>query len=230
MPLNITTGSMSAKGFGFASNIQVKFSKQEYTTAGSYTFTVPPGNTRVLVTVSGGGGAGQASYFDGGRWYQANGASGATSTVSNGIFTITANGGAGGYNGAAGGTVSITGATSTTLNQTGGSPSGGNGGSSYYGSGASGPGGDFSRPATPTYSAGGGAGYQNSGGSPTPPNNYGGSAGGTGIVVVPVIPGQVINITVGAGGTGLTVDYTKGANHGSYSGNGGVGYASIEMT
>ncbi len=230
MPLLSRQAAIAAQAFGLNGNIKVKFAKQEYTTAGSYTFTVPPGNTSLTITASGGGAAGQASVFGNGNWTSINGPAGSNTTVTNSVFTVTANGGAGGYNGAAGGTVSITGATSTTLNQTGGSPSGGTGGSSYYGSGASGPGGDFSRPATPTYSAGGGAGYQNSGGSPTPPNNYGGSAGGTGIVVVPVIPGQVINITVGAGGTGLTIDYTKGANHGSYSGNGGVGYASIEMT
>jgi hypothetical protein len=229
MPLLSRQAAIAAQAFGLNGNIKVKFAKQEYTTAGSYTFTVPPGNTSLIITASGGGAAGQTSSFGNGNWTQYNGGAGGNTTVTNSIFNITANGGAGGYNGAAGGTVSITGATSTTLNQSGNSPSGGTGGSSYYGSG-SGQGGDFSRPATPTYSAGGGAGYQNSGGTPTPPNNYGGSAGGTGIAVVPVIPGQVINITVGSGATGNTNDYTKGNPHGSYSGNGGVGYASIEMT
>ena len=229
MPLLSRQAAIAAQAFGLNGNIKVKFAKQEYTTAGSYTFTVPAGNTSLIITASGGGASGQYSYFGNGNWTQLNGSAGSNTTVTNSVFSITANGGAGGYNGAAGGTVSITGATSTTLNQTGNSPSGGNGGSSYYGSGASGPGGSFSRPATPTYSAGGGAGFQNSGGSPTPPNNYGGASGGTGIIIVPVIPGQVINITVGAGATGGSIDYTKGTNWGSYAGNGGSGYASIEM-
>ena len=228
MPLIIKTGGLSARSFGLNSSGKVKFAKQEYTTAGSYTFTVPPGNTSLIITASGGGAAGQISYF-GGPWGQSNGAAGGNTTVTNSVFNITANGGVGGYNSAAGGTVSITGAISTTLNQTGNVPSGGTGGSSYYGSGASGPGGNFSKPATPTYSAGGGAGFQNSGGSPPPPDNYGGSSGGTGIIVVSVTPGQIINITVGAGATGGSANYNKGGSYGSYAGDGGVGYAAIEM-
>jgi hypothetical protein len=231
MPLLSRQAAIAAQAFGLNGNIKVKFAKQEYTTAGSYTFTVPPGNTSLIITASGAGAAGQLSYWAGPptNWVQSNGAAGGNTTVTNGTFNITANGGAGGYGSAAGGTVSISGATSTTLNQTGGGPSGGTGGSSYYGSGST-QGGSFSKPATPTYSAGGGAGFQNIGGVPTPPDNYGGSAGGTGIIVVPVIPGQIINITVGAGATGGSVNYTKGSNYGSYAGNGGVGYASIEMT
>jgi hypothetical protein len=223
MPLNIMTGAMSAKGFGFASNIQVKFSKQQYTTAGTYTFTVPPGNSKILVTASGGGGAGQTSYFNGGQWGQSNGAAGGNTTVTNGTFNITTNGGDGGNSSGNGGTVSISGAISTTLNQTGGAKSGTTGGNSYYASGTS-QGGDFSKPATAGTSAGGGGGFQYDG-----PTNYGGSAGGTGIATVPVRGGQTINITVGAGAIGSNTDYTKGSNHGSYAGNGGVGYVSIEM-
>jgi hypothetical protein len=223
MPLNITTGTMSARGFGFASNIQVKFSKQEYTTSGSYTFTIPPGNSRVLITFSGGGGAGQVSYFDGGQWYQQAGSSGGNTTVTNGSFTLTANGGGGGTSGGTGGTVTISGAISTTLNQTGGNKSGTTGGNSYYASGTS-QGGDFSKPATAGRSAGGGGGFQYDG-----PTNYGGSAGGTGAAIVAVTGGQTINITVAAGAVGADINYTKGANHGSYAGTGGVGYVSIEM-
>ena len=223
MPLIIKTGGMSARSFGLNSSGKVKFAKQEYTTAGTYTFTIPTGNNAVIVTASGAGGAGQVSYFDGGQWHQSNGSDGGTTTVSNGTFTITANGGGGGSSSGSGGTVSISGATSTTLNQTGGSKSGGTGGTSYYASGTS-QGGNFSKPSTAGTSAGGGAGFQNDG-----PANYGGSAGGTGIAVVPVVGGQVINITVGAGAVGSNIDYNKGSSYGSYAGTGGVGYVSIEM-
>jgi hypothetical protein len=57
--------------------------------------------------------------------------------------------------------------------------------------------------------------------------DHGGSAGGTGIAVFAVTPGQTITITVGAGATGANVDYTKGSNFGSYAGNGGSGFVSI---
>jgi len=223
MPLLGRKAAIAAQGFGLNSSGKVKFAKQEYTVAGSYTFTVPTGNNAVIVTASGGGGAGQVSYFNAGSYSQSNGGDGGTTTVTNGAFNITANGGGGGSSGSTGGTVSITGATSTTLNQTGGSKSGGTGGNSYYASGTS-QGGDFSKPATAGTSAGGGAGFANDG-----PANYGGSAGGTGIAVVPVSGGQVINITVGAGAIGADIVYTKGSNHGSYAGTGGVGYVSIEM-
>jgi hypothetical protein len=222
MPFLGRKATIAAQGFGLNSSGKVKFSKQEYTTAGTYTFTVPTGNNAILVTASGGGAAGQTSYFDGGSWHQTDtGAAGGNTTVTNGTFTVTARGGNGANT--TGGTVTISGATSTTLNQTGGSNSGATGGNSYYASGTA-QGGDFSKPADAGKSAGGGGGYQMDG-----PTNYGGSAGGTGIAVVPVSGGQVITITVGSGGAGINQTYTKGSNHGSYAGNGGVGYVSIEM-
>jgi hypothetical protein len=223
MPFLGRKATTAAQGFGLNSSGKVKFDKQEYTTAGTYTFTVPTGNNSVIITASGGGGAGQTSYFNAGSWGQSNGSAGGNTTVTNGTFTITANGGGGGNSGSTGGIVSISGATSTTLNQTGGDKSGGTGGNSYYASGTA-QGGDFSKPTAAGISAGGGGGYSFDG-----PLNYGGSAGGTGIAIVPVAGGQVINITVGAGVTGNNTDYTKGSNHGSYAGNGGVGYVSIEM-
>jgi hypothetical protein len=223
MPFLGRKATTGAQGFGLNSSGKVKFAKQEYTTAGSYTFTVPTGNNAVIVTASGAGGAGQISYFNAGSYTQVSGSAGGNTTVTNGTFTITANGGDGGSSSSSGGTVTISGATSTTLNQTGGSKSGGTGGTSYYASGTS-QGGDFSKPATANTSAGGGAGFNNDG-----PANYGGSAGGTGIAIVPVSGGQTITITVGAGAIGSDSDYTKGSNHGSYAGTGGVGYVSIEM-
>lgn len=192
-----------------------------YSTAGTYTYTVPPGVTSVSIASTGGGGAGQVSYFDGGNWTQIAGAAGSSSTVTNGTWTITSNGGGGGSSGGTGGTVTITGASSTTLNQTGGSKSGGTGGSSYYGAGTA-QGGNSSKPATPPSGAGGGAGFQLDG-----PANYGGSGGGTGIAVFAVTPGQTINITVGAGATGQNVNYNKGGSYGSYAGNGGSGFVKI---
>lgn len=111
MPFLGRKATTAAQGFGLNSSGKVKFDKQEYTTAGTYTFTVPTGNNSVIITASGGGGAGQTSYFNAGSWGQSNGSAGGNTTVTNGTFTITANGGGGGNSGSTGGTVSISGAT-----------------------------------------------------------------------------------------------------------------------
>lgn len=192
-----------------------------YNSPGTYTFTVPSGVTSLNVTTSGGGGAGQTSFFNSGSWTQTAGASGASTTVTNGTWTLTSAGGSGGSSTGTGGTNTITGSSSTTLNQTGGSKSGGTGGNSYYASGTA-QGANFTKPATASTSAGGGAGFQFDG-----PANFGGSAGGTAIATFTVAPAQTITITVGAGAVGSNVNYTKGSNQGSYAGNGGSGLAII---
>lgn len=66
-----------------------------YTTAGSYTFTIPSGVTKIKVTVVGGGGCSTYTLCGG----TAGGNTGGTSSVSSGtqtISTVSATGGAGG--------------------------------------------------------------------------------------------------------------------------------------
>jgi hypothetical protein len=74
-----------------------------YTTAGTFTFTIPTGVTNIKVTVVGGGGGGAATQPCAGS---ANGTAGGTSSVASGtqtISTISATGGGGGGSSTAGG-------------------------------------------------------------------------------------------------------------------------------
>lgn len=189
-----------------------------YNSAGSYSYTVPEGVYLIQVAATGGGGSGSVVFFNAGAYGFVNGATGGDTVVSpsSSGWSLTARGGYGGRQGSSRGTISVSGAESTTVSQTGGNNSGGTGGSSYYGSG-SGRSGDFIRSSTPTYGAGSGGGFQD--GSST----QGGDAGGTFIGTFSVVPGETISITVGAGGAARTSNYTRGGDHGSYSGTGGSG-------
>lgn len=198
----------------------------EYNTAGSYTYTVPAGVTEIQVAATGGGGSGSVVFFNAGAYGQTTGATGGDTTVSpaSSGWSLTARGGYGGIQGSGRGTVSVSGATSTTVSQTGGENSGSNGGSSFYGSGSAGTTEqDFVRSATPTYGAGSGGGFDD--GSFT----IGGDGGGTFIGTFAVTPGESISITVGAGGAARTSNYTRGTDHGSYSGTGGSGRVIVKV-
>lgn len=195
-----------------------------YDTAGSYSYTVPAGVTEIQVTATGGGGSGSVIYYDGGAYGRIDGDNGGNTTVSpaSSGWSLTANGGYGGHKGDGRGTISVSGATSTTTSQTGGNNSGETGGTSFWGTGSAGSE-DFVRSDTPTYGAGSGGGFND--GSTT----QGGDAGGTFVGTFAVTPGEVISITVGAGGAAKTINYTRGPDHGSYSGAGGSGRVIIKV-
>ena len=191
-----------------------------YVSTGSYSYTVPSTVTQIEITSTGSGGGGSAYYFNAGSGNISAGGNGNVTTVTSTGLSITSGAGGGGATGTVG-TNSITGAVSTSVNQNGGSPSGTTGGSSYFGSGSGG-GGDNSKPATPTASGAGGGGgyYQNNA-------TQGGYAGATQVSVFNVTPGQIIYISVGAGGIGPEINYNQGSGHWSRAGNGADGYVKI---
>ena len=87
MPLNITTGAASARGFGFTTN-SYKPGSQTYSTAGTFTFTVPSSVYSISVDLigAGGGGSGGASRPDGNsnfQWAGGGGGGGAGSCYNN---------------------------------------------------------------------------------------------------------------------------------------------------
>lgn len=191
---------------------------EDYTSAGSYSYTVPEGVYLIRLDATGGGGSGSTIFFNAGQYGFSNGATGGDTSVSptSSGWSLTARGGYGGRQGSSRGTISVSGQSSTIVSQTGGNNSGTTGGASYYGSGST-VGGNFSFSATPTFGAGSGGGYQD--GSST----QGGDAGGTFIGTFPVVPGETISITVGAGGAARVSNYTRGSDRSSRSGTGGSG-------
>lgn len=191
---------------------------EDYTSAGSYTFTVPEGVYEIEVTATGAGGSGSVIFFDGGSYGSTAGSTGGDTTVTpaSSGWSLTARGGYGGLQGNGRGTISVSGESSTITNSTGGNNSGGTGGTSYYGAGSA-QGGDFVRSDVPTYGAGSGGGF------PDEISTEGGDAGGTFKGTFAVTPGEEISVTVGAGGAQKTVNYFRGPEHGSYSGAGGSG-------
>lgn len=164
-----------------------------YTTAGSHTFTIPSGTTKLKVTVVGGGGG---AFSDAGC-ATASGGSGGTSSVASGtqtISTVSATGGAGGTAAQPGPSGGL--GSGGDLNGRGGlSASGGAGGSSILsGSARSG--------AAPL---GAGGSYAIAG------NQYQGSAGGNAIKwLTGLTPGNTLSVTVGAGGTCTYASNTGG--------------------
>jgi len=201
-------------------NVEKKFRKQEYFAAGTYTFTVPEGVTRIDYLAVGGGGAG-------GLASGANGNSGGHTTIDGKVVGI---GGAGGY----GSTVSSPRQThrngSTTnedvyyggkgrtagpsaaepgqdsSNYSGGTgqvddpatyANGGGGGASEFGNGGNG--GTFGSQNGKTPSAGSwGAGGGGDNGSPT--GGGGGAGSKTKYGFISVTSRQTLTIVVGAGG------------------------------
>lgn len=215
MPLLSRRAVSAAQGFGLTSSGKVKFSKQEYTTPGTYTFKVPVGNYAIKVTTVGAGGGGGGNNTSGNISGGTGGGSGGyyqnqTITVTSGeSLTITV--GTGGY----GGNYRFNANYAYAPNNPG----------TYDG----GPGGTTSiaRGATVLYSAtGGGGGFANQGGG-----NTGGAGGspsgvaGTGTYdtgncsIIPVNKG-VNALSIGSGGNGgqCTIG-SPGSN----------GFVSIEM-
>ena len=91
---NATVGRVSKGGTTYAIKSQAKpaYAEVPYTTAGTYTFTVPAGVTRIRVAVCGGGGGARAYYTNKTGSNPGNATSGGTSSLGS---LISATGGAG---------------------------------------------------------------------------------------------------------------------------------------
>lgn len=192
----------------------------DYNTPGSYSYTVPGGVQTIQVAATGAGGSGSTIFFNAGSYGASAGNNGADTTVElpsgEEVWSVVANGGFGGNRGNGRGTVAAIGQLNTITSQTGGNNSGGRGGASFYGPGSN-QGGNFVRSLVPTFGAGSGGGF------PDGSSTQGGDGGGTFIGEFPVRSGEVIELTVGAGGAARTSNYTRGGDKGSYSGAGGSG-------
>ena len=188
---------------------------QFFSTAGSYTWTVPTGITNVKVTAVGGGG--------GSGGYRGNNPApgpGGTTTFALGGRTLTATGGANSADGAfgpattAGGSSgSASGGDINLVGQQGqyGNANGADGGRAPFSLSVCGMGGPSDPSATPQFGGGGGGSYSGS---------YigGGGAGGVSIAVISTTPGSIATVTVGAAGQGRTsvntgaTGWTRGQN------------------
>lgn len=158
-----------------------------YTSAGSFTFTIPSGVTKIKVTVIGGGG-GSAGYLCGGINTGTSGGTSSVSSGSQGISTISATGGqAGGAGSVVNGGVGSGG----TINAAGGRSY-----SSTYIGGAT-----FLSQPFPYDGAS--TGQYGTGGSFF--INYGTGGGGGGMAMTwltGLTPGATLSVTVGAAGVG----------------------------
>ena len=187
-----------------------------YTTAGVFTFTVPPFNTMTVELWGGGGGGG--GYGDPGTGSVAQGSFfGATGVQTYFNASTYANGGYGGQNsgtaaarygggipwGAGGGGGNAVGLTVATAGNSGGS-----GPASSAGAGAPNGGGSTSvNLQNGTAPGGGGAGYYYSTSGRFPAVTGGGGSGGYAkSIFTPSVltPGTVLSLVVGAGGLALT--------------------------
>lgn len=201
------------------------YTEKSWTTAGSYTFTVPQSITRIRVAVIGGGAGATVCGEDDDDSHSYTGYSGGGSSFGD---LLTATGGNGGsivisahYDGE---DYSQTGSGS---GGTGGTPNGNNGNYtvkytwqySHTSTGGSG----FELSFTKTLKSGG---YGN-GGYATVVNGTGvtvnaaGGSGGYNTGYVTVTPGSTYSITVGAGGA-YRVDYFEGKSHTGYASKSGA--------
>jgi hypothetical protein len=195
-----------------------------FSTAGSYTWTIPAGVTSVKVTVIGGGGAGGG--------YGSVGNNGGTSSISSGTQTISAVSATGGSAGQAaalyplfsypgsggsgsGGDLNIGGGSGYigAVAYTGSCcgyyyAMGGSGGSSILGGGGQGPIGITSM------SSGNIGRSYGAGGSGSTTVNYSAPGGGSGGAAIKKLtgltPGNTISVTVGSGGPGAGTTYIGG--------------------
>lgn len=175
-----------------------------YTTAGSFTFTIPSGITKLKVTVIGGGAGGFYSYVSGCCTINVFGTSGGTSSVASGtqtISTISATGGAA-WGGVSGGTNGGLGS--------GGDLNGRGGGGGLIGSQGTPPGQTIFSGAA--QAAGGTAVLGTGGLGYGSQRNYGGSAGGSAIKwLTGLTAGNTLSVTVGAKGTNSYSSTADGA-------------------
>lgn len=218
MPLIVTRGAASAKGFGFGSNAGPSVGQQAYTTAGTYSWVAPAGVTSVSVVAVGsaagpGGGLGyknNISVTPGNSYDVVVGAAGSGQN-SYFINVLTVMGGGGGAISSAGGI--------------------------YVGDGG-GNGGAIVGPSVDWYRGGGGAGgYSGNGGDGATSDSGPGSSGGNGAGggggggsnwPQSVTPGGGVGIygqgSSGAGGNGSQPGQPGSGGSGvTYGGGGGDG-------
>ena len=193
IPIGSTSDAMATNGrvikggttYAIKSQAKPPYTEISYTTAGTYTFTVPAGVTRMRVAVCGGGGASAYTMFP----YVSSG-NGGTSKFGE---LIQATGGGGGRANHNGDTGTASAGSAGTPNGNAGTTSMNNDGSRWYSGGAG-----FELSFTKTsgsYGKGGDAyGYYY-----WAPCGTGGS-GGYNSGYVTVSPGTTYTITVGAGG------------------------------
>lgn len=186
---------------------------QDYTTAGSYTFTVPAFNTLTVQVWGGGGGAGgRGAGGNAGSASSFSGVSGAAGTGGGANMSGgTSIGGAGGT--ATGGDTNTTGSagsnTSTFAGANGGnSPNGGTGGA---GTGTANGNGSAGNPPGGGGGGGGGAGAAARGGGGGGGGAYASKTYSAGQFSV----GSQITVSVGAGGTGGTTGFGTGGTGGT---------------
>lgn len=208
-------------GVSFFTGQNVTPGSNTYTTAGTYSFTVPPFNTMTVELWGGGGGGG--GYGDPGAGSYASGAYfGATGVQTYFNASTYANGGGGGQNAGTsnGGGVAFgaggTGGSAAGLTVATAGNSGGSGPASSTGAGAPNGGGSTSvNSQNGTAPGGGGAGYFYSTGGKFPAVTGGGGSGGYAkSIFTPstLTPGQTLSLVVGAGGLALTGCAQNGGN------------------
>ena len=212
---------MMLPGMSFFIGQNVIPGSNTYTTAGVFTFTVPPFNTMTVELWGAGGGGG--GYGDPGTGSRSTGSYfGATGVQTYFNASTYANGGYGGQNsgtdrggglafGAGGGGGNAVGLTVATAGNSGGS-----GPASSAGAGAPNGGGSTSvNSQNGTAPGGGGAGYYYSSGGKFPAVTGGGGSGGYAkSIFTPSVltPGTVLSLVVGAGGLALTNCAQTGGN------------------
>lgn len=218
----------------------------EYTSAGNYSLTIPEGVTEIEILTIGGGGSGQAGSFE--NFYsntiRTNGSNGQSSIVSGNSWSVSSMGGSGG--GAIDRNVinniseslniisQINGVNQKIENSSGADRSGS---SDFLISGANGSkrasnvGAFFSETKssnTPTFGAGSGSSSTQYDALFFGKRNFtltGGGSSAAAIVIATVSNGDVVNITVGSGGTGKNGKI--GSRVFSKSGRGGSGMVAV---
>ncbi len=202
------------------------------------TYTVPAGVTLLAVQICGGGGGGGGSSNDAGSVPGGGGGNGGTSSFGSNISVS-------GGNGGKGGAASSTGATVFSAGVNGGgnggagdaNPKNGTNGISSAGAagnkGGGGGGGDRADGVNASNGSGfgpgnGGTGYGSGGGGGGSLGSGGGGGGGAcaNFGVYAVTPGDVITVTIGAGGTAGAAGAIPG---GSVGGAGAPGYAIVTV-
>lgn len=189
--VNATIGRVLKNGITYAilSTGSIPYTKKTYTSAGTFTFTVPSGITRVKLTLAGGGGGGGNNYTY--KYYYSG-----CKSYSSGYKTIY--GGTGGTGGLYSGTVTVTSGSTYSITVGAGGAALKAGGASKFGNLATATGGGAGTSAY-TYTSGEYTYYQEgtkgSNGTPSGAGGDGGSNGG------------------GSGGTGwVYIEYGQGIN------------------
>lgn len=224
----ITNSNIASTVFGLSINPTV----QSYTTAGTYTWTVPATVSRVIVAAIGGGGGGGGGGYTGGSFAGTQGGQTSFNGQVVGQGGLGGNGNAGnspgssvfgpsydfytGGNGTVGTATGSSGMSSQFFSGgLGGAPNtgsgGGGGGASSFAAGGLGGNGNGTNGASGTLGSGGGGGGSSSSGLAT---GAGGNGGRSSISVLTVTPSSSITVVVGSGGSGGAGPQAGGGNGG----------------